>query len=114
MYFTIDDWETSSAPVDARRSFNTLRAHALTLASFSASFTHEAQEVTTAYRAALCDGTQDAWRRFVTASAALARRGEDLEALLPLGETDHAAWYFFRQIADENADLIDSRMLAVA
>jgi hypothetical protein len=114
MYFTIDDWDTSSAPADARRSFNTLRAHAHTLASLSSSFSNEAREVTAAYRSALCDGSTEAWRRFVTASATLAEHGEAIEALLSLEASDREAWHFFRQIARENADLIDSRSLAVA
>ena len=114
MYFTIDEWETSSASRDARRSFNMLRAHAHTLASLSASFTQEAKEVTSAYRSALCDGAPETWRRFVAASAALAHHGQALEALLPLDESDRMAWRFFKQIAQENADLIDARALAIA
>jgi prophage DNA circulation protein len=114
MYFTIDEWETSSAPADARRSFNTLRAHAQTLATLSSSFSGEAREVTAAYRSALNDGTAQAWRRFVTASAALAEHGEAVDALLALDDSDRTAWHFFQQIARENADLIDSRSLVVA
>ncbi len=116
MYFTIDEWEPSSAAQEARRSFNTLRGHAHTLAGVSASFTEEAKEATSAYRAALSEGTPASWSRFVTAAAAIARHGEAIEALLHLGEADRYAWRFFKQIADENADLLSSatRELAIA
>ena len=114
MYCTIDDWETSSAATDARRSFSTLRAYAHTLASLSASFSDEAKEATSAYRSALTEGTPESWRRFVTASDALARHGQAVETLLHLADADRMAWRFFKQIAEENADLIDARALAVA
>jgi len=115
MYFTIDEWEPSSSDQEARRSFNTLRGHAHTLAGVSASFTEEAKEATSAYRAALSDGTAESWARFVTACATIARHGEAIEALLHLGEADRYAWRFFKQIAEENADLLPaSRELAIA
>lgn len=109
MYFTIDDRAVSSASADARRSFNTLRAHAHALASLSASFTDEAREATAAYRTALAEGSTAAWQRFVTASARLARHGEAIDALLHLAESDRAAYRFFKQIAEENADLVVGR-----
>lgn len=115
MYFTIDDWEPSSATQDARRSFSTLRGHAQTLADLSTSFKQEAQEATSAYRAALSEGAPESWSRFVAACAALARHGQAVERLLGLGESDRRAYRFFEQIADENADLLESqRSLAIA
>jgi hypothetical protein len=114
MYFTIDEWEPSSASREARRSFNTLRGHAHTLAGLSASFTEEAKEATSAYRAALTDGGPQTWVRFATACAAIARHGEATETLLHLGQAERYAWRFFKQIAEENADLLTERALAIA
>ena len=104
----MDDRAASSETADARRSFNTLRAHAHALAALSASFTEEAREATTAYRDALSDGSTTAWQRFVTASARLASHGEAIDALLRLDDSDREAYRFFKQIADENADLVVS------
>ncbi len=115
MYFTIADGHSSSAAEDARRSFATLRRHAHTLAGLSASFSEEAKEATAAYRTALAAGSTEHWGRFVRACAALARHGEAIDTLLHLGETDRLAWSFFKQIADENADLLaDASLLAIA
>ena len=101
----MDATAASSAIADTRRSFNTLRAHAHVLASLSASFTSEAKEATAAYRAALDGGSTADWARFVKACAALAGHGEAIETLLPLSDGERSAWKYFRQIADENADL---------
>jgi hypothetical protein len=115
MYFTIDEREPSSAIQDARRSFNTLRGHAHILADLSASFSEQAREATAAYRVALDGGDERAWVRLVRAAAELSRHGESIERLLGLGEAERLAWRFFRQIADENADLLESELvLAVA
>ncbi|HTU69348.1 MAG TPA: hypothetical protein VMF11_03420 [Candidatus Baltobacteraceae bacterium] len=49
------------------------------------------------------------------AAAQLAGHGQTVEQLLGLGETERVAWRFFRQIADENADLLaPQRDLAIA
>ncbi len=111
MYFTIDEWEPSSAIQDARRSFNTLRGHAHILADLSASFREQAREATAAYRTALEGGGEQAWARLTRVAATLAEHGESTERLLGLGETERSAWRFFRQIADENADLLESEPL---
>jgi hypothetical protein len=106
MYFTIDEREPSSAIQDARRSFNSLRSHAMALAGLSASFAEQANEVTTAYRQALSTGTQAAWARFVYAASNIAYHGQTVEEILGLRERERAAWRVFQQIADENADLL--------
>lgn len=106
MYFTIDEREPSSATQDARRSFNILRSHAMALAGLSASFAEQASEVTSAYRQALSAGTQMAWARFAYAASNIAHHGETVEDLLGLRDPERAAWRFFQQIADENADLL--------
>jgi hypothetical protein len=99
MYFTIDEREPSSATQDTRRSFNTIRTHAAVLADLSASFREQATEVTAAYR-------QAAWARFIYASSDIAAHGQTVEELLGLQERERAAWRLFRQIAEENADLL--------
>jgi hypothetical protein len=101
----MDATEASSAVADTRRSFNILRSHAHALATLSASFTNEAKEATSAYRVALDGGSLEDWSRFVSACAALAGHGEAVETLLPLSADERNAWQYFRQIADENADL---------
>jgi len=106
MYFTIDEREPSSATQDARRSFNTLRQHAQQLADLSASFKEEAAEVTAAYRQALERGDSPSWSRLAGASFRLACHGQSVEEILGLRGPERAAWRFFRQIADENADLL--------
>jgi len=106
MYFTIDEREPSSATQDARRSFNTIRTHAAVLADLSASFREQATEVTSAYRQALSVGSQAAWARFIYAASDIATHGQTVEELLGLRERERAAWRMFRQIADENADLL--------
>jgi hypothetical protein len=105
MHFTMDVPEASSAVADTRRSFNTLRSHAHALATLSASFSGEAKEATASYRAALDGGSLEEWSRFVTACSALALHGQAVETLLPLSDGERNAWRYFRQIADENADL---------
>jgi hypothetical protein len=115
MYFTIDEREPSSAIQDARRSFNTLRGHAHILADLSASFNEQAREATAAYRVALNGGDEHAWARLVRAASTLSKHGENIEHLLGLGEAERSAWRFFRQIAAENADLLEGEpALAVA
>jgi hypothetical protein len=115
MYFTIDEQEPSSATQDARRSFNTLRGQAQTLAGLSASFQEQASRVTSAYRRALSEGTDDSWASFVFAAADIAKHGSSIEQLLGLREPERAAWRSFQQIADENADLMStSQTLAIA
>lgn|GEM_PF-3023596 len=115
MYFTIDEQEPSSATQDARRSFNTLRSQAQTLAGLSASFQEQASEVTSAYRRALSEGTEDAWARFVYAALDIAKHGRSVEHLLGLREPERSAWRVFQQIADENADLLNAQpALAIA
>jgi hypothetical protein len=106
MYFTIDEREPSSAIQEARRSFNTLRSHAMALAGLSASFAEQANEVTAAYRQALSSGTQASWARFVYAASDIAHHGETVEEILGLREPERAAWRVFQTIADENADLL--------
>jgi hypothetical protein len=106
MYFTIDEREPSSATQDTRRSFNTIRTHAAVLADLSASFREQATEVTAAYRQALSAGGEAAWARFIYASSDIAAHGETVEELLGLQERERAAWRLFRQIAEENADLL--------
>ena len=102
----MNEREPSSGSIDARRSFTHLRRHALVLAELSASFAEEASAVTAAYRQALDTSTGDAWARFVGAAFTIARHGADVEELLGLREPECAAWRFFQQIADENADLL--------
>jgi hypothetical protein len=115
MYFTIDEREPSSATQDARRSFNTLRSQAQTLAVLSASFQEQASKVTSAYRRALSEGTEDSWTSFVFAASDLAGHGRTVEELLGLGEPERRAWRTFQQIADENADLLAAQpSLAIA
>lgn len=106
MYFTIDEREPSSATQDTRRSFNTIRTHAAVLADLSASFREQATEVAAAYRQALSLGDQAAWARFIYAASDIATHGQTVEELLGLGDRERAAWRIFRQIADENADLL--------
>jgi hypothetical protein len=91
---------------EARRSFNALRSHAMTLAGLSASFAEQASRVTTAYHQALASGTQASWARFVFAASDIAHHGQAVEKILGLREGERAAWRFFQQIADENADLL--------
>ncbi|MGA7746591.1 MAG: hypothetical protein WBA06_08865 [Candidatus Aquilonibacter sp.] len=106
MYFTIDEREPSSAIQDARRSFNTIRSQAAALAGLSASFQEQASEVTSSYRRALADGTESSWARFIYAASDIAQHGQAVEELLGLRAPERAAWRAFRQIADENADLL--------
>ena len=106
MYFTIDEREPSSATQDARRSFNTIRTHAAALAALSASFQEQASEVTSSYRRALAEGTESAWARFIYAASDIACHGQAVEGLLGLRAPERTAWRVFRQIADENADLL--------
>jgi hypothetical protein len=115
MYFTIDEREPSSAIQDARRSFASLRREAQLLAGLSASFSEEAQAVTAAYRTALNGGDESTWARFVGAAFQIARHGHNVEDVLGLRAPERAAWRFFQQIADENADLLlQSPLLATA
>ena len=106
MYFTIDEREPSSATQDARRSFNTIRSHAAALSGLSASFQEQASEVTASYRRALSEGTDSSWARFIYAASDIAQHGQAVEELLGLPASERAAWRVFRQIADENADLL--------
>lgn len=115
MYFTIDEHETSTGGKDALRAFGTLRRHAQALADLSASFNEEAQAVTAAYRAALEGGDPTQWARLVNCAFRIARHGEAVDDVLGLREPERAAWRFFQQIADENADLlVASELLAIA
>jgi len=79
----------------------------MSLAGLSASFSDQAGEAMAAYHQALCEGTQVAWARFIYAASDIAHHGEQIEALLGLQDRERAAWRIFRQIADENADLLD-------
>ena len=52
---------------------------------------------------------QASWARFVYAASDIAHHGQAVEDILGLREPERAAWRFFQQIADENADLLCAR-----
>jgi hypothetical protein len=109
MYCTIAPQETSSAGLssDAWRSYTTLRTHARSLAGFSASFAHEAAEISQAYEAALQAGSESGWRAFIKRCHSLVEHCNAVEALAGFSVPERAARSFFAQIVDENRDLID-------
>jgi hypothetical protein len=109
MYCTIAPREASSPGLspDAWRSYTTLRTHARSLAGLSASFAHEAAEISRTYEQALQLRSESHWRAFVAICNSLVDHCNSVDTAIGFTSHEREAWKYFAQIVDENRDLLE-------